>query len=310
MTNKHKFLIWLVDTLQRKELSKEEIIAAWDCAAMNDTKSSISHRTFERYKADLYQEFGWNVTYNAYSRKYSIEKEDMSFEQSSLYDWLMSAMRLRAFIDSKINNDIVMLESAPSGSEHLLEVVRAIKESKIIRLSYQSFYWDEPRSFRLCPAFIRLFDRRWYVIGKVAEENKLRTYALERVKELEVLEDKKYTFTHKEKKALEPTEYFRNAYGIMREGAPLSIRFRVLSPQDKYIREIPLHSSQKEISKNETYTDFEVFVCPSFDFRQAVLAQGAKLVILSPQSFREEIQQELREMLESYEQNLPASEKE
>lgn len=301
MNGKHKFLIWLVETLQRKELSKEEIISAWEDSAINDAKKPFSHRTFERYKADIYREFGWCLKYNAQSRKYSIEREEMPFEQSSLYDWLMSAMRLRAFMDAKVDGDIVMLESAPSGSEHLLEVVRAIKESKVLKLSYQSFYWDEPKVFTFCPAFVRLFERRWYVIGKEEEEKKLRTYALERVIELEVLEDRKYSFTHKEKKALDPKEYFRSAYGIMREEEPVQVRFRVLSPQDRYISRVPIHSSQKEISRTEEHTDFEFFVRPSFDFKQAILAQGRNLIILSPQSLREEIKGEVTKILKSYE---------
>ena len=68
------------------------------------------------------------------------------------------------------------------------------------------------------------------------------------------------------------------------------------------LRTLPLHHSQKEICKTDTYTDFEYHLAPTFDFRQAILKEGNELEVIEPLSLRHKIHDELVAALKRYEQ--------
>ncbi|MFJ1378089.1 WYL domain-containing protein [Capnocytophaga canimorsus] len=61
-----------------------------------------------------------------------------------------------------------------------------------------------------------------------------------------------------------------------------------------------LHRSQKEIKTEDNYTFFEYFLRPTYDFRQEILSHGAEIEVISPNWFREEIQQIVAEMHKFY----------
>ncbi|MFJ1354261.1 WCX domain-containing protein [Capnocytophaga canimorsus] len=58
--------------------------------------------------------------------------------------------------------------------------------------------------------------------------------------------------------------------------------------------------SQKEIKTEDNYTFFEYFLRPTYDFRQEILSHGAEIEVISPNWFREEIQQIVAEMHKFY----------
>lgn len=96
--------------------------------------------------------------------------------------------------------------------------------------------------------------------------------------------------------------YFRDCYGIERNTAksPEHIVLRAYEDKAAYIRTLPLHSSQKEIATTTEFSDFELYVRPTFDFCQEILSHGGDIEILSPQSLRTIIYDEARRMVRKY----------
>jgi predicted DNA-binding transcriptional regulator YafY len=66
------------------------------------------------------------------------------------------------------------------------------------------------------------------------------------------------------------------------------------------IRSLPKHHSQKEIATTKTYSDFEYYLAPSFDFRQEILREGHELEVIEPESLRKTIHEELKKTLQLY----------
>ena len=56
-----------------------------------------------------------------------------------------------------------------------------------------------------------------------------------------------------------------------------------------YLRDLPLHHSQKEINTTEEYADFEMNLKLTADFKAQLMARGQWVEILEPQSLAEEI---------------------
>ena len=78
------------------------------------------------------------------------------------------------------------------------------------------------------------------------------------------------------------------------------VRIKVNSYHSKYIRALPLHSSQKEIEQTNDYSIFEYHLIPTIDFKQELLSMGSNVEVLTPQNLREEMREEILEMGELY----------
>ena len=99
-----------------------------------------------------------------------------------------------------------------------------------------------------------------------------------------------------------PQKYFEDCYGIIHDVdiAPQLIRIKVFSRQAKYVRALALHHSQKEIETKASYSIFEYFIKPTFDFRQELLSMGEDIEVLSPESFRTEIKKVYNNVMKLY----------
>lgn len=75
------------------------------------------------------------------------------------------------------------------------------------------------------------------------------------------------------------------------------------APENNYIGEVPIHESQTKIhdAADGSYTDYELFVSPTRDFEQELLWHGRKIIVLSPDDFRQEMIGILKDMARSYE---------
>ena len=100
-----------------------------------------------------------------------------------------------------------MIEPAPPAANLLQDVMEAIDGKRLLRIVYKSHYQDE-KEIILLPAFVRLFKQRWYVIGEVRGKERAMTCALERVKEIELLEGSKVKFSPKLRAILKPEGLF------------------------------------------------------------------------------------------------------
>ena len=70
--------------------------------------------------------------------------------------------------------------------------------------------------------------------------------------------------------------------------------------QSKYLRDLPLHPSQKETKHNEEYSIFEYRLKPEFDFEQEIFSNMDTMEVVEPQWLREDIRERLQRMMEKY----------
>lgn len=99
-----------------------------------------------------------------------------------------------------------------------------------------------------------------------------------------------------------PADWFRDCYGIVRDpNVPVEkVVLRAFGKEAYYLRNLPLHHSQKEIETVPEYSDFELTLSPTAEFFTALLARGAAVKVLSPQWLADEIKSRLLEAAELY----------
>lgn len=136
-----------------------------------------------------------------------------------------------------------------------------------------------------------------YVVANNTHISRLRIYSLDRMVSVEKT-DEQFIFPED----FDGRTYFRDSYGIERNTGirPELIVIRAYGDKAAYIRSLPLHLSQKEIESTEEYSDFELYLRPTFDFRQELLSHCGDIEVLTPTSLRTMIRDEATRTTERY----------
>ena len=203
-----------------------------------------------------------------------------------------------AMEQSRYRQPFVHHEKSPEikGIQYLDPIVKAIEERQVLRIYYHPFYEDKPYFNEVHPYLLKEYESRWYLVGLNAFKGKVRTYALDRIRDLQVETGVSYT-----PPGFNTETYFKHAIGIIApEGAPPLIKLSVQKTQAQYLITSPWHDSQNIEEENEEEVVFSFRVHPTYEFRSLVLSLGKDGTILEPSSLRVELKQELQQMLRHY----------
>lgn len=291
--DKFKFCIWLVDTLLRRPLSKKEIIDNWAYSASNTRQKEISERTFERDRREAEELFEVKIEYIKRTGKYHLLETD-TIQENKLLGWILASYRLGNISAEIKNKEVVQIEAAAPKSEYLDIVLQAVESKSLLMFSYKSHY-KEAEEIEFYPVFVRLCQQRWYVVGMNIKKNVVRVYAFERMQDLRLV-----AYKDKVNHKINPTDFFAHSFGVLNDEEPQMIKIRAFWPQNLYLKDLPLHHSQELLEETDEYTDFELYVRPTYDFIQALLAQREQLLVLEPSSLKNQMKETLKKMLSLY----------
>ena len=304
-----KVYIWLVDTISSGRLSKEDIDRRWSHSTINDLGEQVfPTRKFHRYKEDILTLFGINIRCNRRQNYYYIDNDDDKQRWGDMRQYIISAFSFKAALDEADGvQDNLLFEQVPGGTQYLTTIMRAIRARKQLLVTYHSYDRDSDYDMFLSPYCLRMFKQRWYVVGKAStHEDEIRIYALDRIVGLHMLDndfDIPDDFT--------PQSFFANYYGVFRNADPCLMRIEVTPRAALFLRSLPLHHSQRELTKIEAATYgaepgnivFEFFVAPTFDFIQQLRTFGAELRVLAPFSLVRQMRDDAEQLLARYTPN-------
>ncbi|MGJ1190751.1 helix-turn-helix transcriptional regulator [Sphingobacterium siyangense] len=292
--DKYKFCIWLVDSLLRKPLSFEELQNKWTSSSSNDSNKELSERSFIRYRREAELLFHVQIKYEKRIGKYSLVDSE-NIQQDKLLSWILATYRLsNVSLDIK-QKAIIQLEPPAPKSEYLNIILEAIESKSMLHLTYKSHYKD-PEELDFYPVFVRLCQQRWYVIGINLNKDLVRVYAFERISNLTIRSYDGKPISH----TINPDEYFSYSYGVINDEEPQLIQIRAFWPQNLYLKDVPLHPSQEALYETEDFTDFELFVRPTYDFIQALLSQREQVIVLGPHHLVKNMQEVIAKMAANY----------
>lgn len=295
--------LWLIDLLSRESLDRDEICDRWERSSINDKCESYSRRTFIRDKEYIAETFQLEISYDRASRTYTLANPEL-IKQQGLLQYSIEQNRLfgLANLSTKMQ-DKIYLEPFQSGSEYLQPLLNAIEQGVTVQFDYVSYYEpDKVKHFELIPCFVRLFERRWYLIGEFTNHKQHRVLALERMRNVTATDQKR-----KPSSRMSPELFYSDCFGVIYDDkAPQWITLKVYQPQVNYVRSVPIHPSQEEIETQLDYSLFRIFVRPSYDLVQHLLWNREHIEVISPDAFREEIIGVLQKMMGRYNPSNPA----
>ena len=219
-------------------------------------------------------------------------------EKDGLRNWLLNTFSVNNLIhESYPLKQRILFEDIPSGRAFLTPIIEAMREGRIIRFLYQSYWWNEPKMVEAEPYCVKVFKQRWYVVVRNRMHEALRIYALDRIHSLDLTD---VTFEYPAD--FDPQAYFDASFGIIvdKECEIEAVQIKVYNNQSQYLRALPLHHTQKEIAKTDDYSIFEYILRPTYDFKQELLSHGDDIEVLSPAWLREEIKKIAGRMYRRY----------
>lgn len=280
-------------------MTYNELAQAWELSVSNDEHSILSKRTLYNHCQAIFRQFGIeilckrgrNLNYYYISNPEELDKDNLS-------GWLIESFSVSSLLSN--NKDIadkILLEEIPSGRQYLTLVLTALKQQKTILISYRNFVghsFENKEAFPLC---VKLFKRRWYILVKVLDWERFWILSLDRITDLE-LTDHNYHYPED----FVAKDYFAPYFGItvMPDCKAEKIVLRAYNRLPKYLESLPLHHSQKIVQRNEAYTDFSIYVAPTFEFIQEILLHGDQIEVIAPISLREKVTQIIKNSLKHY----------
>ena len=285
--NYFKSYIWLLETLQtRGWLTLNEIKDLWMRSSINDEGKELATRTFANHVAAIADIFGIDIVCDRSDNTYRIENEG-DIGGSGIHDWLMEALSLNNLINESAGlRTRLLFESEPSSHRFLTDIIRAIRDERMIEVNYQSFKMEAPRDFLLEPFCLKEYKRRWYLFARDHKGGykEPHSFALDRMNTVAISEE---PFTVP--KNFNAQSFFSTRYGVLQyEGEkPAHIKLKVCARQANYFRTLPLHSSQKETEKTAEYSIFSYYLTPNYDFIHDVLYYADDVEVMEPISLRD-----------------------
>ena len=308
-----KKYIWLVQTFIRageKGLSLEEISDRWE----SRFDSVYSRRTFNNHREAVEEVFGIRIECNRSTNRYFVEYSEDVVDENAESAWLINTFTVNNMLNlgRERLSGRVSVEDIPSGHRHLTTVLEAMTEGVEISISYKKYTSSEESTYTLRPYAVKEFAKRWYVIGHCLERDAVRVYGLDRVMSIELTAN-----TFRMPSGFDVDELFATSFGIyLPEGAGKTIVFRTSQTEARFLRDLPIHSSQEELkgkrlesllgeerasrSKDEDDVYFSIFVCPNENLVMEFCKYAGRVEVLSPASMREAVAEQLRKAIEQY----------
>lgn len=290
---------WLIDSIRRAgKISHKELSEKWERNKDLSNCKPLHRATFNRWRDAIFEQFGIMIDCQKVGGYlyYIANPEDI--DEDKLKKWMLDSFAVGNLIGENLSlKGRIIVDEIPSGRDHMTTLLKAMKENRVVDITYHPFNKPHGYTFPIEPYCVKLFENRWYVLAR-NNRDEIKIYGLDRIDEIEVTDA-----TFKLPKDFEAENFFTNAFGIVigNNVKPERIVIRAYDDHKYYLRSLPLHHSQREIGDCDRYADFELYLSPSFDFIMKLLHAGAMIEVISPASLRSAMKAHISEMNRLYE---------
>lgn len=276
----------IIQKLRKHPASLEEIqnyLAREFATDGYDLQTSL--RTFQRDKADILSIYKIDIQYNPSQKKYYIASDN---EQPEVSENLLAAFDVfnALSITDRLPNAIYFENRRPQGTEHFYGLVHAVKNRHLVHFTYEKFWEEEIVQRTVAPYALKQFRNRWYLIAKDVRDEYVKTFALDRLSDLDITKKK-----YKPASDYNTEQCYRYSFGIMSpdDDEPHNVLLSFTAFQGKYIKTLPLHHTQEIVEDNEEELCIKLKLFITHDFVMELLSYGDELKVLQPQSLADEI---------------------
>lgn len=255
----------------------------------------LARSTFNRHKDAIEDIFGLYIDCNRQNGyKYYIGNSEV-LNEDSVQNWMLSTLTVNNIIGEAMSlQDRILLQPALVEGDYLKMVIEAMKKSVKLAIDYKKYGDEEPRHLTFEPYCIKLFKQRWYILGHFhrnaiadrPEVDYFGVFSFDRILNMSLTDDK-----FQMDPSFNAQAYFEECFGVLVNDDTVAQRIviRVFGDERFYVRDLPIHKSQREIGQGEDYTDFELFMRPTIDLSTHFVSRSFLIKVLEPQWLADEI---------------------
>ena len=303
--------VWVINTiLQAGKISFEELNRKW----LRNTEISrgveIPKRTFDHWKMAIADIWGLHIENEGNGEYRYFIRNEKEIRENGLRAWFYNAFCVsNALVSSQSIKDRILLEYVPSGQKYLQSIIEAMKENRVLNITYHDYNKNDENSFDVHPYCVKLFRQRWYLVARRTNtyyyNKEPFVYMLDCIKDLQAKDE-----TFEMPKNWSAEDFFDGCFGIdadQRIDKQL-VKLKVSAGRANNIRDLPMHKSQKEVECNEEYSIFSYYLRPEFDFQQELLWNGEDIEVLEPAWLRKEMARRILRMRIKYKEDYKMKE--
>ena len=294
--DKIAYYIWIVDTIiKHGRISKKDLNDLWVKSPYSGG-NPMADRTFYKYRRGIEECFSIEILCDP-DGSYRIDSNESPYVKQ-FTDWTLNNSAATSVMQQLgSSSGRVEIEDIPSAREFLPIVSQAMSKSNMVVFTYAGFARSRPEvGILFAPYFLKLYKQRWYMFG-AKDGGGLRTYALDRVVEMEVV-SKKFRMP----RGIRMEDYFGNIVGITSSKAPVrEVVIQTTATRAKYLRALPLHHSQEE-EIHDFYSIFRYKLKLNYELLSELMAMGPDITVIAPRELQMMLIERLRNTLNNYSQ--------
>lgn len=185
------------------------------------------------------------------------------------------------------------------GIDFLMPLFQAIRDKKVLAITYQSFKAKKPQAKTYYPLLLKEYRNRWFLIAKTANTNLLQTLALDRIIDFEIL----YNETFKHIQDIDFELYYSEVLGVTRseKDKAQNVVLQANAYIAPYILTKPLHASQQVLKNDPTEgVIFSIKVVINYELEREILGFGENIKVLAPRLLQKHILKRLQNAVNQY----------
>jgi predicted DNA-binding transcriptional regulator YafY len=185
----------------------------------------------------------------------------------------------------------------PTGTVLINPILDAIQYQQVIKVTYQKFDSEVIKENILHPYLLKEFKNRWYVLGFNPKYDFFKTYALDRIKKIEIVKDQVY----KENKEIDAQSFFSNVIGVSNPTDEVQNVGIIVKPSfAEYIKTQPLHHSQTILNEDDKGLLIQLKVVHNVELETLLCGYASYLIIQSPETLKTAIKERLKSALNNF----------
>jgi len=206
--------------------------------------------------------------------------------------------RIRQYCNAALRN-ISARAGAQAPIRHLggldrtfAQLQNAIAKKRKVAMRYHSLFEGKIIDLELCPYHLFYNHRAWYALGHSSLHNSVRTFKLNRIKELQVTDK---CFVGGENFNL--YDYLGRAWSMIPEGRIYDIKLRFLPKVANNVAEVQWHSTQTVTYNSDGSATVEFCVDGLGEITWWILGYGDQVQVLAPKALRDKIMEVAKNMV-------------
>jgi predicted DNA-binding transcriptional regulator YafY len=281
---------------------------------MNDLE--MSERTVYRYIQTL-QVAGFPITYDkkkesyVFNEGFKLGKPDLTVEETLAF---ALAKRLLGNFGAGMEKSLNSIEEKLSvkGTDlpqyivlkaeklsHVIEgylgmIYQAIKNFKRIKIGYKALYSDEETERKVDPYYLFFQDNFWHLRGYCHLRDDLRTFALDRITSLNILNENFIP------KGISSEEELSGSFGIVVDGEPVEVILIFDKEVKPYVLRKKWHQSQKEKELKDGRVEMSFRVNGIEGIKQWIYRWIPNVEVVEPKKLKNILNHDLRETLKKH----------